>query len=304
MQRQPSCTLCGRSSPFPALYARAGYTLVRCPDCGLVFQDPQPDAADLEGAYYFDAAFVERLEGDLEPIVRARALEKLALLHDAGVETAGLALDVGCSTGGWLEVASAAGWTATGIEIGPPAAEAARARGFEVHTGTLEQAAGALAGRRFELITFWDVLEHLPDPVGALRRARELLAPGGAVAMTFPNVGGWYPRATYRLIARPTGVWEHPELPVHLYDFSQATAARIVERAGLEPAAARTIEIPFAFLCQTTLADQLTGRRRVLRPVFKLLRAVVYPAARRFDRSNAQFLLAREPGESGRSARG
>jgi SAM-dependent methyltransferase len=181
------------------------------------------------------------------------------------------------------------------VEIGEPAADAARARGLDVRTGTLDQLAPTLDGP-FDLITFWDVLEHLPEPVGALRLARSLLAPGGRVAMTFPNVEGWYPRATHRLIARPTGVWEHPELPVHLYDFSPATARRLAREGGLEVERARTTEIPFGFLRDSTLVPQLAlsrKRRLVLGPAFGLLRRAIYPAARLMGRGNAQFLLAK-----------
>ncbi len=213
--------MCGAGGPFAAIYRRGPWTLARCPVCGLVFQEPQPSLDSMPGLYYFDPEFARRLEGELAPVARARAAEKLPLLRRAGVQAGGPALDVGCSSGAWLEVARDAGWQPQGVEVGEGAADVARRRGFEVHAGTLESATH-LPEDHFALITFWDVLEHLPDPLDALRRAARLVRPGGVVAMTFPNVEGWYPRVTYRLLARPFGVWEHPELPVHLFDFSPA----------------------------------------------------------------------------------
>ena len=292
MRSVATCLLCGRPGPFAPLYGRAGYAMVRCPACRLVFQDPQPELADLADAYYFDSDFVDRLEGDLRPVVEARAREKLDLLERAAVPRRGRLLDVGCSTGAFLELAARAGWDATGVEIGDAPAAAARARGLEVHTGSLDDA--ALEGR-FDLITFWDVLEHLPDPLDALRRARDLLAPGGLVAMAFPNVGGLYPRLTHRLLARTTGVWEHPELPVHLFDFDTRTAALMVREAGLRVAAAHTLAIPWEFLRTTTLHGQLghsRARRMALMPVFSMLRALAYPLAALTDRGNSQLVLA------------
>ena len=196
--------------------------MVRCPECGLVFQHPQPGDEASASLYYDSPAFAARLEGELRATTIARAREKLALLARAGVAPPGTALDVGCSSGAWLELAKDTGWDPVGVEIGTAVAAAARRRGFEVHTGSLSDA--DLAGRRFDLVTFWDVLEHLPDPLDALIRARRLLRPGGVVALTFPNVEGFYPRATRRLIAERTGVWEHAELPNHLFDFSPHTA--------------------------------------------------------------------------------
>lgn len=270
---------------------------MRCSGCGLVFQHPQPDDDAMASLYYFSGDFAARLEGDLRDITVARALEKLPLLERAGVTPPGAALDVGCSSGAWLEAARDAGWDPIGVEIGTAASSAARRRGFEVHTGTLAEA--DLTGRRFDLVSFWDVLEHLPDPLDALLRARDLLAPGGTVALTFPNVEGLFPRATRRLITQRTGVWEYPELPAHLFDFSPHTARKLLRRAGLEAFEVRTGSIPFSFYRATTLRDQLAGRGvrgRLLGLAFEVLRAGIYPAARGLGRGNSLFVAARRAG--------
>ncbi len=138
------------------------------------------------------------------------------------------------------------------------------------------------------------MLEHLPDPRHELAIAARLLAPGGVVAATFPNVEGWYPRLTYRLLARRTGVWEYPELPVHLYDFAPSTARRLLERCGYSAHALETSATPFAFYRETSLSPARLGpgRRAVLRLAFGALRVVVYPAARIADRGNALFVAA------------
>jgi len=250
--------------------------------------------------YYQDEELARRLDGDLRGFTLARGREKLDLLKAAGVEPRGDLLDVGCSSGAWLEVAREAGWKGQGVEIGEPFAARARAKGLAVHTGTLEDAAAStLGGRRFRLITLFDVLEHLPEPLAALRIVRDLLEPGGTIALTAPNIEGLYPRLTHRLLARRTGVWEYPELPAHLYDFSPGTASRLLLRAGLEPVFVSTTPVPFEFYRATSLPTQLNpkGRRgRALWLAFEALRVVAYPLARRSDRENALFMTAR-PGE-------
>lgn len=288
--------LCDAPGPFATLYQRHGHRLVRCPRCRLVFQEPQPDDTALRASYYHDPEFARALAGELRPQALASARRKLELLRPREVLRAGArALDVGCASGAWLELAGETGLRATGVEIGAANAAAARERGLEVITGTLAEALPRLGETRFDLITFWDVLEHLRDPRAELELARGLLAPGGVVAATFPNVEGLYPKLTLRLLARRTGVWEHPELPVHLYDFAPATARRLFESGGFELRRLQTEAIPFEFFSDVALSPERIGggrRARLLRAAFDGLHRIAYPLARLTDRGNSIFLVA------------
>jgi SAM-dependent methyltransferase len=293
------CIICEHPGPFAFVFGFTGYSwrMVRCPECRLVFQDPQPDDEVLAGGYYQDPNFSRLLLGPLRDVTLERARDKLALLRAAGAARPGLrALDVGCSSGAFLEVAAAEGFVATGVELGETTAQDARRRGLDVRTGTLAQTFPDGVEERFDLITFWDVLEHLRDPRQELATAARLLAPGGVVAATFPNVEGLYPRVTYRLLATRTGAWEYPELPLHLYDFAPRTARRLFERTGYEVFALTTSATPFQFYRETSLSLPRLGggmRARALRLCFEALKLAVYPAARRYDRGNAMFIAAR-----------
>jgi hypothetical protein len=113
-----------------------------------------------------------------------------------------------------------------------------------------------------------------------------------------PNVAGLYPQATYRLIARPTGRWEYPELPVHLYDFSPRTLTRLFKSSGYGDVKVRTFPTPFWYYRWTSLSIGALGGRlrgRLLRAAFELLHIPLYPAAKLADRQNSQFVLARLP---------
>jgi len=294
--RARECIICGSGPPFTALYRRDGHSLVRC-ECGLVFQEPQPAPEVLRTAYYHDEDFAASLLGRLREQTLANARAKLGLLRAGGHDVAGWrVLDVGASSGAWVEVASEAGAaSAVGVEIGEATSASARERGLDVRTGTLEQLAADLAGTGFDLISFWDVLEHLHDPRRELALARDLLGPGGRIAATFPNVDGLYPQLTYRLFARRTGVWEYPELPVHLYDFAPGTARELFRGAGYEVEVVRTFAIPYGFYRTTTLAPARIGtgfRARLLRAAFSAVRLGAYPLARVSDRGNAMFVVA------------
>lgn len=291
------CIVCGRSGPFPTLYVRDGFTLVRCPGCGLVFQDPQPTDADLRQTYYHDSEWTRaQLVEPMRTKLIERAQWQVAMLKQAGIRGNGQRLlDVGCAAGTFMMFAQQAGWQATGVEVGEATAQAARSRGLDVRTGTLRDVFRELEPGSFDLVTFWDVLEHVRDPREELALTHELLRPGGTIAATMPNVSGLYPRATYRLIARRTGRWEYPELPVHLYDFDPRTFTRLMVDGSYGDVRVQTFATPFWYYRATSLARGALGGRirgRLLRAAFELLHVVLYPAARMSGRQNSQFVIA------------
>jgi 2-polyprenyl-3-methyl-5-hydroxy-6-metoxy-1,4-benzoquinol methylase len=292
---QRSCLVCGRGGPFPLKYTRYGFRLVSCPSCGLVFQDPQPTDEQLAATYYHDPEWTQVMLGPMRELFTGRAREQVGYLESAGIRPPGRLLDVGCASGRFLDVAAQAGWQATGVEIGEATAQAARDEGLDVLTGTLRDARPALEPGAFKVVTFWDVLEHVRNPREELGLARELLRPRGRLAATMPNVAGLYPRATYQLLARTTGRWEYPELPVHLHDFDPTTMTRLLEDTGFRDVQVHTVATPFWYYRATTLAvHNLGGPRRgpVLRLAFEALHAVLYPLARLTDRQNTLRVVA------------
>lgn len=93
----------------------------------------------------------------------------------------GRLLDVGCGWGDFVERAAQRGWDACGIEPSRRIADDASRRGLRVRPGTLRDLPSDWSG--FDLITYWDVLMHVDDPVREIRRAIALLGPGGALYM-------------------------------------------------------------------------------------------------------------------------
>jgi 2-polyprenyl-3-methyl-5-hydroxy-6-metoxy-1,4-benzoquinol methylase len=94
-------------------------------------------------------------------------------------------LDVGCSTGFVVEAARDKGWDAIGIDLNPSAIEFGRSRGLDLRTVALEDA--GFAPRTFDVVSLFDVLEHLLDPRRTLRACADLLAPGGILFLYVPN---------------------------------------------------------------------------------------------------------------------
>jgi 2-polyprenyl-3-methyl-5-hydroxy-6-metoxy-1,4-benzoquinol methylase len=133
---------------------------------------------------------------------------------------------VGCYTGTFLDQARTAGWQVEGLEPGEWASRIARERyHLRVTTGTVQEA--DWPGGSFDVITLWDVLEHLRDPRGDLGRVREWLAPGGLLWLTTMDVASAFPR----LLGRR---WPH-YMRMHLWYFTRDTLARMLREAGFEP---------------------------------------------------------------------
>jgi SAM-dependent methyltransferase len=207
--------------------------LVRCLHCGLIFVNPRPPFEDLarqyEGSYFHcpEPTFggYEDYEADRDDIMRTFRGRMKLIRPLLGPDTPRL-LDVGCATGIFLEVVREAGWQAEGLDISTYALERAKEKGFEVHAGTLVGA--GLPEGRYDVITMWDLIEHVPDPAAVLAECHRLLRPGGVVALSTPDAGSVLARV---LGGRWLGFRSIDE---HLYFFSHRTMGAMLEAAGLE----------------------------------------------------------------------
>jgi SAM-dependent methyltransferase len=124
-----------------------------------------------------------------------------------------------------METAQAAGWQATGVDISPYAAAFARTRtGCDVREGQLD-AAGFEPGS-VDVVTMWDVIEHMTDPRPQLAAANAVLRPGGLVALTTPDLGS--------VMARLMGArWMGYKLAdEHVFYYSRQTLARLLDKTG------------------------------------------------------------------------
>lgn len=142
-------------------------------------------------------------------------------------------LDVGCATGYLAEALRSRGSTVSGIEFDPDAGRRALPFLDKLVVGDLDSLdlAEEFAPASFDVIVFGDVLEHLKDPLSALRRARPLLAPGGAVVISIPNVA----HGSLRL-ALLQGRWEYHDTGLldrtHIRFFTRSTLLALLHDAG------------------------------------------------------------------------
>ncbi|MEE2674908.1 MAG: class I SAM-dependent methyltransferase [Myxococcota bacterium] len=195
---------------------RDDYRLRRCRTCSLVSLAPFPDvSASLYPEGYAPHAREVRSEQTPSWLARRRLIQPYA---------GSRLLDVGCGSGRMLARHRAVGWDVRGIEPDEAAARICRERGFRVESVSLEDA--QLPEAHFDLILLHHVIEHVRQPVSALRRVRRALAPGGQVLVVTPNVGG----LGFRLYG---SCWYALDAPRHLHLFDARTLGTLAERAGL-----------------------------------------------------------------------
>jgi len=134
-------------------------------------------------------------------------------------------LDVGCGEGFFLFNASKAGYTTKGIELSQDAAAYAK-REF-----SLDIEAGAFGdvqfpGNHFEVVTLWQVLEHIPHPLEILKEAHRILKPGGLIAASTPDIEG----IPSMMLRRK---WWNIRR-IHINQFSTKTLMDILQNAGFK----------------------------------------------------------------------
>ena len=145
----------------------------------------------------------------------------------------GRVLECGCATGFLSRlIAENGGPDLVGVELdAEAAAEAARWCRRVVVADLKDPRWTGQVGERFDLVIFGDVLEHLADPAATLRAAREVLAPGGRVLVSLPNVAHWTVRAKLllgRFDYRPTGIMD----VTHLRFYTRRGALAMFADAG------------------------------------------------------------------------
>ena len=234
-----ACPIC-RAARRQAVVTQNGLAVARCLNCGQRFVWPVPSDSVLAAIYdrgYYRGGHGSVGFSDYAALLPAR--RRMFARHLDRIERLvrpGRVLDVGCATGDFLVVARERGWDPAGVDPSP-AREQALSAGVRLVGRTIDDA--DVAPHRLDVVTFWDVLEHLPDPVANLRRARQLLAPGGLVAATVPNAGS--------AVARLSGPrWFGCKTAgEHLQFFSAATISRCFETAGFRVEVRR----PVAWSC-------------------------------------------------------
>jgi len=213
------------------------FRVVQCFQCGLIRQNPCLSWESLKSYYPQDYSSytknigseqsnMHRLDRRYGMWKRIRTLERF--------QPEGRLLDVGCGTGVFLGEAQRSGhWNLMGVEPNSHAATYAQnTLGIHIMAQRFDEI--TLPDDSFDVITMWNVLEHMFTPIEDLRHAYQLIRPGGWIVLAIPNVDG--------IGAKVFGqYWMGWDLPRHLYLFSQKQLRNILGEIGFNWVDARCI---------------------------------------------------------------
>lgn len=177
------CPACESLVREPPLEAFRQSLLYRCVGCELHFWDP----LEMPAQAWHELVYHQRDQ-------RALPLEPghRFFLADAPREKGNRLLDIGCGTGNFLAAARSLGYDVTGIELNHKAAQFARERlNLNVLSVRLEDYVCQLPDKKFDVVTFFEVLEHQDRPPAFLKLARSCLKDRGYIALSVPNRERW-----------------------------------------------------------------------------------------------------------------
>ncbi len=226
------CNLCGSEDRQP-FCPENGLGLVQCQNCGLVYVSPRPVATELYALYgetYFRndesgvVGYTDYIADEIN--IRKTSQRRLKFL-ERFIQPPGKMLDVGCAAGFFMAEAANRGWAVEGLDVSAFATQYTHERfGFTTHHGSLTEV--ELGDEAYDLITMYDVIEHVPDPKAYMQRVGQLLRSGGIYELATPDVGSWPARLTGK---RWIGYKLSEE---HVYYFSVETLTRMLDEAGFD----------------------------------------------------------------------
>jgi 2-polyprenyl-3-methyl-5-hydroxy-6-metoxy-1,4-benzoquinol methylase len=219
------CPCCGAPDAQKAFDGPDGFGVLRCPACGLGRTWPALPPEEI-GRWYPESYYGRenvRFNPLFERMTRLFRWRRARVIRRGAPP--GPVLDVGCGRGIMLAHLRALGYEAHGIEFNENAAWHARHQlGLEVTTEDF--LAAPHEPGRYNAVILWHVLEHFPDPDAAVARARELLRPGGLLAVAVPNFDSFQAR----LFGRH---WFHLDMPRHYFHFGTRSLQALLSRHGL-----------------------------------------------------------------------
>ncbi|MDR1079917.1 MAG: class I SAM-dependent methyltransferase [Deltaproteobacteria bacterium] len=225
--RPRSCPVCSEA-PGPGLFIKGGFRHVRCPSCGLIYVSLILREDVMLRYWREELAWMSVLNSgpqeELDRLKFAYGLEA-AEAWRKGAAGPGKLLDMGAGNGTFVRVAGEMGWNATALEINTESAQSMLDEGIRVIVKPLE--ISDLPHGSFDLVTLWEVLEHLAEPRQTLASIAPLFSEGGLLLILVPNAGSLVTRILHE---KSNTFGGHS----HLNHFTAESLARLLESLGYE----------------------------------------------------------------------
>lgn len=233
-QRVP-CECCGNTQFHPILCREDNSLIVRCEHCHLEFVNPLPDPATMQNFYLSEMVGEDPSQGYFSQYIfeRQKREESFSKLYHSRlklIETfkpdKGNLLDLGCGTGFFVKNALDRGWKGHGLEMLPEYVKYAQENlGLhQVHQGSLDNSL-PFQPETFDVVTMWDLIEHLRHPLACLEKINRATKPGGLLVIWTPNVKN-------SIFVKEQ--WLSYGIKQHIYFFSRNSLEQLLQKTGFK----------------------------------------------------------------------
>jgi 2-polyprenyl-3-methyl-5-hydroxy-6-metoxy-1,4-benzoquinol methylase len=234
MTELSQCPLCGANTFSPYLSCKdytvshETFQIVQCTQCKFTFTNPYPDINKL-GAYYESTSYISHsskptsLMDRVYVIARTHTIKwKTRIIKKYTTSNKVSLLDYGCGTGDFLTHCKASGWTVSGIEPSTTARQTAATKSGE----TIYQDTEQMPPSKFEAITLWHVLEHVPNLHALIDFLARSLTETGTIFIAVPNRNSW-DSGHYQ------NTWAAYDVPRHLWHFTRQDMEKLMQAHSL-----------------------------------------------------------------------
>lgn len=229
------CPVCSKSEFADTIicqdftYSQQKFTIQKCTGCQLLLTNPRPEMKSLS-EYYNSQAYISHT-GKASNIFDAVYIKtrnhtlnwKFNLISK--LKSKGILLDYGCGTGEFLSTMNSHGWTTKGVEPSKHARDKANKLGDTRQLHVFENLS-QISNDKFDVITLWHVLEHIPDPNDLLQKLKQQLNTDGLIFVAVPNHESFDAHHYQQY-------WAAYDVPRHLWHFSKDTMKAILFKNGL-----------------------------------------------------------------------
>ena len=272
MEKDIHCPLCGsRESKLERavvdhMVSKEKFSLRSCRDCELLRTDPRPNEKEI-GRYYDSPSYLSHTEqgvsffSKLYNVLRAyNSMSKVRTLESVVQKKPNISklLDVGCGIGVFLEHAKHRKWDVFGVELNEKARKVAEKR---LKTSIFQKLDDVKTELKFDAISLWHVLEHLPEPNKVLEKLYGHAAPGAALILGLPNRQS-HDAAHYKEF------WAAYDVPIHFWHFTKRDIEGIAKNTGWLVETIKPMRLD-AFYVSLLSESYKTGRKRWASALFR-----------------------------------
>ncbi len=230
-----NCPVCGSKNIIHYIdtkdffYSHDNFSLFKCNSCQLIFTNPYPEETNLS-EYYKTEKYLSHNTQSINPITflykvvrKINIREKYAIVESFKKE--GNIIDIGCGTGELLNWFKKNNWKTIGVEPNDHARSIAQ-NIYHLDVKNIDYLKKKTS-KRFEVITMWHVLEHVPNVKERINSIKNLLADDGIVIIAVPNIVS-FDALFYK------EYWAGLDVPRHLYHFSSQSLKTLFEQFNMK----------------------------------------------------------------------